>query len=80
MDCRGNNGPSHVSVEGHLKKIGQQGVGGVGTDHMTVRRGTMVRHRVPVMSFSDRTEDSTFILCASHGILKDNLYVYNLNT
>ena len=36
---RGNDGPSHVSVCGHLEKIGQWGVRAVETDPMTVRRG-----------------------------------------
>ena len=34
-----NDGLSHVSVGGHLKKIGQWGVRAVGTDPMTVRLG-----------------------------------------
>ena len=34
-----NDGPSHVSVGGHLEKIGQWVVRDVGTDPMTVRRG-----------------------------------------
>ena len=63
-----------MSVGGHLEKIGQRDVGGVGKDHMTVR------HRVLILSFSDQKEDVTFILCDSHGILSDNLYVSNSNT
>ena len=39
MDRRGNNGPSHVAVGGHLEKIGHWGVWAVGTDPMKVRRG-----------------------------------------
>ena len=38
-DRRGNDGLSHVSVCGHLDKIGQWGVRDVGTDPMTVRHG-----------------------------------------
>ena len=39
MDCRGNDGLSHVAVGGHLEKIGQWDVRAVGTDPITVRRG-----------------------------------------
>ena len=38
-DHRGNDGPSHVAVGGHLEKIRQWGVRIVGTDPMTVRPG-----------------------------------------
>ena len=34
-----NDGPSHMSVGGHLEKIGQWGVRAVGTDPMMVCRG-----------------------------------------
>ena len=39
MNHRVNDGPSHVSVGGHLEKIGHRGNGGVGTDPVMVRRG-----------------------------------------
>ena len=64
-----------MSVGGHLEKIGQWGVGDVGTHRVMVCRGYNSRHRGLVLSFSDRTEDATFILCDSHGILSVNLYV-----
>ena len=34
-----DDGSSHVSIGGHLEKIWQRGVGGVGTDPMTIHRG-----------------------------------------
>ena len=39
MDRRGNDDPSHVAVGGHLEKIGQWGVRGVGTEPNMVGRG-----------------------------------------
>ena len=39
MDRRGNEGQSHVSVCGHLEKIGLWGVRDNGTDPMTICRG-----------------------------------------
>ena len=47
---------------------------------MTVRRRYMVRHRGLILSFSDRTEDATFILCDSDAVLSVNIYVANPNT
>ena len=39
MDRRGKNVPWHVSVGGNFEKIGQWGVGDVGTDPMIVLHG-----------------------------------------
>ena len=38
-DRLGNDGPSYVTVGGHLERIGQWGVRAVGPDPMTVCRG-----------------------------------------
>ena len=64
MEHRGNDGPSHVSIE----KIGQWGVGDVRTDPITVGHESKVRHRGLVLSFSDRTGDATIIPYDLNGI------------
>ena len=80
MERRGVDGPSHVSVGGHLEKMNS---GVFSLLEQTLCRsvvGTMVHHKGLILSFSDRTEDAIFILCYSHGIVSVNLYVPNPNT
>ena len=79
-DRRWNDGPSHLFVGGHLEKIGQRGVGGIGTDTIMVHREYDIPSSGSRSIFTDRTEDATFIICESHGMRSDNLNVINPST
>ena len=71
------DGRSHVSNGGYLKKTNS---GGVGADPMRVVMGMTVCHRGLVLSFSDRIRDATIIPFDSNGIISVNLHVSNPNT
>ena len=77
MDRRGNDGPSHASVGGHLEKMNS---GMLEQTLLWSVAGTAVRHRGLVLSFSDRNGDATIIPYDSNGIFSVNLHVSNPNT